>query len=122
MTGYIHSKIMSLAHWPSTMRDPSRTSSKYSSGVRCSLPTGGPSVTSLTAFIFAHYTLTRAKAIRAPSMQTDHFMASSRLQASTSRFTSPKWLLGMASTGHRRIIKSCMANPATLGSSVSYFS
>ena len=82
--------MMSFEHWPSTMRDPLRTSSKYRSGVRCSLPAGSASVASLTASIFAHYTLTRVKAIRAPSMQIDRFMASSRGQASTSRFTSPK--------------------------------
>ena len=34
--------------------------------------------------------LTRAKAIRAPSIQTDRFTASSRGQALTSRCTSPK--------------------------------
>ena len=76
--------MMSFEHWPSTMRDPSRTSLKYHSGVRCSLPAGGPSVAILVAFIFAHCTLTRAKAISTPSMQTDHLMASSRGQALTS--------------------------------------
>ena len=34
----------------------------------------------------------------------------------------PKWRPGMASVGHRRIIKSFMANPAILCSSVSCFS
>ena len=38
----------------------------------------GPSAVSLTAFIFAHCTLTRAKAIRAPSMQTDCLITSRR--------------------------------------------
>uniref|UniRef100_R7W1M3 1-phosphatidylinositol-4-phosphate 5-kinase n=1 Tax=Aegilops tauschii TaxID=37682 RepID=R7W1M3_AEGTA len=66
----IHSKIMSCAHCVATIRDPSRTSSKYRSGVRCSLPSGGLLVTSLTASIIAHHTLTLAKAMRAPSMQT----------------------------------------------------
>ena len=66
---------MSLSHCSATMWYPFRTFSKYRSGVRCSLPAGDPSVTSLTASIFAHYTLTREKAIRAPSMQTDRFTA-----------------------------------------------
>ena len=71
--------MMSFEHWPSTMRDPFRTSSKYYSGVRCSLPAGGPSVASLTASILAHCTLTRAKAIRAPSIQAGCFTALSRV-------------------------------------------
>ena len=60
------------------MWEPSKTWSKYRFGVRCSLPAGGPSVASLTVFIFAHYTLTRVKAIQAPSIQTDRFMASNQ--------------------------------------------
>ena len=43
---------MSFEHWPSTIRDPLRTSSKYLSGMRCSLPAGGPSVATFTASIF----------------------------------------------------------------------
>ena len=82
--------MMPFEHCPSTMWDPFRTSSKYHSGMRCSLHADGPSVASLTASIFARYTLTRVKAIHAPSMQTGRLMASNRGQALTSRLTSLK--------------------------------
>ncbi len=85
----IHSKIMSCPHCAAASRDPSRTSAKYRSGVRCSLPSGGPLATSM-ASIFAHHILQRAKAMQAPSMQTDRLTTSSRGQASITRFTRPK--------------------------------
>ena len=44
----------------------------------------------LTTSIFTHHTLTRAKAMRAPSMQADRMTTASRGQALTSHFTSPK--------------------------------
>src|SRR4051812_27859314 len=86
---YIYSNTMSCEHCAATIRDPSMTSAKYRSGVRCSLPSGGPLATSM-AFIFAHHILQRAKAIRAPSIQAERLTTSSRGQAFTIRLTSPK--------------------------------
>ena len=86
---YIYSNTMSCEHCAAARRDPSRTSAKYLSGVRYSLPSGGPLVTS-TASIFAHHILQRAKAMRTPSIHADCWTTSSQGQAFTSRFTSPK--------------------------------
>ena len=74
---YIYSNTISYEHCAAARRDPSRTSAKYRSGVRCSLPSGGPLVTS-TASIFAHHILQRAKAMRAPSIQAERLTTSSR--------------------------------------------
>ena len=82
--------MISFEHWPSTIRAPARTSSKYRSGLRWSFPSGGPSVATVVAFIFAQCILTRAKAIRAPSMHVERFTASTRGSASTSHLTRPK--------------------------------
>ena len=49
-----------------------------------------PFLISFTVSSLAHCTFTRAKARRAPSMQTDRLTTSSRGQASTSHLTRPK--------------------------------
>ena len=49
-----------------------------------------PSFTSFSASILPQCTLARASALRAPSMQTECLITSSRGQAFTSRLTSPK--------------------------------
>ena len=59
-------------------------------GVAMLLALRWPLLHQIFASIFAQCTFARAKAMRAPSMQTDRLMTSSRGQASTSRLTRPK--------------------------------
>ena len=52
----IHGNIMSLVHSSAARQGPFRTLSEYNSGLRCSFPSGGPSVISFSASIFPQCT------------------------------------------------------------------
>ena len=62
----------------------------YISGVRYSLPGGGASVNSFSGSSLPQCTLARARARRAPSIQTERLTTSIHGHASTSRRSRPK--------------------------------